>query len=251
LGRHAWAVPPDLKVIASSLAASPRVLCSELREFARKGVTMSKPIDGCSGRPTATATGPPPIAGTVTTLLRAWSDGQAGALEELLPLVEAELRRVARAYMARERRNHTLQVTALVNEAFLRVTDAAHLQWHDRTHFVGIAARLMRRVLVDHARRRAYGKRGGHVECVTLDEALVAAPPRSVDLLALDRALETFATVDPRKARVIELRFFGGLSQEETAELLQVSLETVKRDWRLAKIWLRRELRDGPVHRRP
>ena len=181
----------------------------------------------------------------VTALLRAWRDGDDGALDQLLPLVEAELRRLARGYMARERRGHTLQTTALINEAFLRLTQARDVPWHDRAHFVGIAARLMRRVLVDHARSRNYGKRGGGAQRVTLDEAVALVPQPALDLVALDRALEALAAVDERKSRVIELRFFGGLSVEETAEVLKVSTDTVKRDWRLAKLWLLREL-EGP-----
>jgi RNA polymerase sigma-70 factor (ECF subfamily) len=184
-----------------------------------------------------------PSPGAVTELLRAWSDGDEGALERLLPLVEAELRRLARGYMGRERRDHTLQVTALVNEAFLRLTDARRLRWQDRAHFLGISARLMRRVLVDHARARGYHKRGGGAQRVTLTEALVVSPEPALDLVALDRALEVLAASDGRKSRVIELRFFGGLSVEETAEVLHVSPDTVKRDWRLAKLWLLQELK--------
>jgi RNA polymerase sigma factor (TIGR02999 family) len=180
--------------------------------------------------------------GQVTELLRAWNHGDQQALEQLIPLVEVELRRVARAYMARERREHTLQPTALVNEAFLRITDAKRIRWQDRAHFLGIAARLMRRVLVDHARARGSGKRGGAVQKVSLDEALLLAPEPAVDVLALDRALEALAAVDARKGRVIELRFFGGLSVEETAEVLHVSTDTVKRDWSMAKLWLLHEL---------
>ena len=183
-----------------------------------------------------------PTPGAVTELLRAWSDGDDGALERLVPLVEAELRRLARGYMLRERREHTLQTTALVNEAFLRLTDARRVRWQDRAHFLGISARLMRRVLVDHARARGYHKRGGGAQRVTLDEALVASPDPGLDVLALDRALEALAEVDDRKSKVVELRFFGGLSVEETAEVLHVSPDTVKRDWRLAKLWLLREL---------
>jgi RNA polymerase sigma-70 factor (ECF subfamily) len=186
-----------------------------------------------------------PAPGAVTELLRAWSDGDEGALERLVPLVEAELRRLARGYMGRERRGHTLQVTALVNEAFLRLTDARRLRWQDRAHFLGISARLMRRVLVDHARARGYQKRGGGAQQVTLDDALVVSPEPAldrVDVVALDRALEALAAVDVRKSRLIELRFFGGLSVEEAADVLHVSTDTVKRDWRLAKLWLLREL---------
>ena len=185
--------------------------------------------------------------GQVTALLRAWSDGDQRALAQLLPLVEAELRRLARIYMGRERRGHTLQPTALVNEAFLRLADARGLRWQDRAHFLGISARLMRRVLVDHARAHGYQKRGGGAQRVTLHEALLASPGQSLDILALDRALEALAAVDERKSRVVELRFFGGLSVEETAEALHLSSDTIKRDWRLAKLWLLREL-EGGVH---
>jgi len=146
--------------------------------------------------------------------------------------------------MGRERRGHTLQATALVNEAFLRLTDAQRIRWQDRAHFLGISARLMRRVLVDHARAKGYRKRGGGAQRVTLHEGLVTTPDPALDVVALDRALEALAKVDARKSRIIELRFFGGLSVEETAEVLHVSPDTVKRDWRLAKLWLLREL-DG------
>ena len=180
--------------------------------------------------------------GNVTALLDAWGAGDDRALEQLLPLVEAELRRLARAYMARERRGHTLQATALVNEAFMRLTGARTVRWQDRAHFLGISARLMRRVLVDHARARGYQKRGGGAFRTTLNEALMVSPAPSVDLVALDRALEKLAEVDQRKSRVVEMRFFGGMSVEETAEALHVSEDTIKRDWRLAKLWLLREL---------
>jgi RNA polymerase sigma-70 factor (ECF subfamily) len=183
-----------------------------------------------------------PSSGAVTDLLRAWSEGDDGALDRLVPLVEAELRRLARGYLGRERRGHTLQITALVNEAFLRLTDARQVRWQDRAHFLGISARLMRRVLVDYARRRGFQKRGGGAERVTFDEGLVASPDPALDIVALDRALEALAQVDIRKSRVIELRFFGGLTVEEAAEVLNVSPDTVKRDWRLAKLWLLREL---------
>ena len=185
-------------------------------------------------------------SGSVTHLLQAWSDGDDAALEQLMPLVDVELRRLARGYMARERRDHTLQVTALVNEAFLRLVDARKLHWQDRTHFLAIAARLMRRVLVDHARSRRYGKRGGGAQRVELNDALLVTREPSLDLIALDRALDALAAADARKGRVIELRFFGGLSVEETAEVLHVSTDTVKRDWPLAKLWLLREL-EGQV----
>jgi RNA polymerase sigma-70 factor, ECF subfamily len=181
-------------------------------------------------------------SGAVTQLLQAWGAGDESALEQLIPIVDAELRRLARSYMARERRNHTLQVTALVNEAFLRLTAARELPWQDRAHFLGISARLMRRVLVDHARSRGYRKRGGGAERVTLDSALLSTPGPALDVIALDRALTALAAVDERRCQVVELRFFAGLSVEETAEALHVSTDTVKRDWRLAKLWLLREL---------
>jgi RNA polymerase sigma factor (TIGR02999 family) len=183
-----------------------------------------------------------PTPGAVTELLRAWSDGDDAALEQLIPLMEAELRRLARGYMGRERQGHTLQTTALVNEAFLRLTDARQIRWQDRAHFLGISARLMRRVLVDYARRRGFYKRGGGAQRVTLHEALVTASDPALDVVALDRALEALEKADARKSRIVELRFFGGLSVEETAEVLKVSTDTVKRDWRLAKLWLLREL---------
>src|SRR5262245_13614629 len=189
-----------------------------------------------------------PSPPAVTELLRAWSGGDEAALEQLLPLVQAELRRLARGYMARERGGHTLQPTALVNEAFLRLIDARRVRWQDRAHFLGIAARLMRRVLVDHARSRGYQKRGGGAARVTLTEglAVVSGPALDLDLLALDRALEGLAVADARKAKVIDLRFFGGLSVEETAEVLHLSTDTIKRDWRLGKLWLLRTLEGEP-----
>ena len=178
----------------------------------------------------------------VTELLRAWSGGDDEAFEQLMPLVEAELRRLARTYMRRERREHTLQTTALMNEAFLRLTDARTVHWQDRAHFLALSARLMRRILVDHARHRGYQKRGGDAHRVTLHDGLAMSADPALDVVALDRALDALAKVDVRKSQTIELRFFGGLSVEETAEVLHVSPETVKRDWRLAKLWLLREL---------
>lgn len=185
-----------------------------------------------------------------TQLLRAWNDGDEAALNELVPLVEQELHRLARAYMGRERQGHTLQATALVNEVFLRLAEGTTPEWRNRAHFVGIAARLMRRVLVDHARSRGYLKRGGGARRVPLDDATPIAPEMELDLLAVDRALEALAKADPRKSQVVELRFFGGLSVDETADVLGISAETVKRDWRFAKLWLAREL-DGQTPRPP
>jgi RNA polymerase sigma factor (TIGR02999 family) len=178
----------------------------------------------------------------VTGLLRAWSAGDPAAFDDLVPLVEAELHRLARSYMARERRDHTLQATALVNEAFLRLSGTAGIQWKDRAHFLGIAARLMRRVLIDHARRHAFQKRGAGVRHVSLSDVQLAAPPVDFDLLALDRALESLSRVDTRKAQVVEMRYFGGMTIQETAEALNVSTDTVKRDWQVAKLWLLRSL---------
>lgn len=181
----------------------------------------------------------------VTRLLRAWSDGDETALAQLVPLIEDELRRLARSYMARERKGHTLQATALVNEVFLRFPVAGGLRWQDRAHFIGVAARLMRRVLIDHARVRGRSKRGGGTQQVTLDEDVLTGGELSVDIIAVDRALENFAKIDPRKSQVVELRFFGGLSHEEIADVLHVSVETVKRDWRLARLWLARALHEN------
>jgi RNA polymerase sigma factor (TIGR02999 family) len=181
----------------------------------------------------------------VTGLLVAWGRGDESALDELMPIVHGELRRLARRLMRGERGNHTLQTTALVNEAYLRLVDISRVRWQDRAHFFAMSARLMRRILVDHARSRKYLKRGGMLRRVSLDEALVVSE-RGTDLVALDDALDALAAVDQRKSQVVELRFFGGLSLEETAEALQVSGETVGRDWRLAKAWLLRELsREG------
>jgi RNA polymerase sigma factor (TIGR02999 family) len=183
-----------------------------------------------------------PSTHEVTQLLVAWSAGDEAALEKLTPLVYQELRRLAKRYMARENPGHTLQPTALVNEAYLRLIEQKHVQWRNRAHFFGISAQLMRRILVDMARARQYGKRGGKARKVSLDEALVVSKERGEDLVALDDALESLAAIDPRKSRVVELRFFGGLSVEETAEVLQVSPVTVMRDWKMAKVWLHREL---------
>jgi RNA polymerase sigma-70 factor (ECF subfamily) len=178
----------------------------------------------------------------VTELLLAWSQGEQAALEKLAPLVYAELRRIAHRYMNRERRGHTLQTTELVNEAYLRLIDASQVRWQDRAHFFAISAQLMRRILVDFARSRGYIKRGGGAHRATFDEALLVSPAPGPDLVALDDALKALAVKDARKCRVVELRFFGGLSVEETAEVLKVSPETVHRDWRLAKAWLARQM---------
>jgi RNA polymerase sigma factor (TIGR02999 family) len=185
----------------------------------------------------------------VTRLLLDWGKGDQSALEQLIPLVHDELRRVARRHMARERAGHTLQATALVNEAYLRLIDIKQVQWQNRAHFFAMSARLMRRILVDFARSKKYQKRGGGAQQVTLDEALVVSAGRGDDLVALDDAITALAEVDSRKAQVVEMRFFGGLSVEETAEALHVSPDTVMRDWKLAKAWLLRELKGRDADR--
>jgi RNA polymerase sigma factor (TIGR02999 family) len=177
----------------------------------------------------------------VTGLLVAWGAGDESALDRLLPIVYGELRHVARRLMRGERGEHTLQTTALVNEAYLRLVDLSRVRWQDRAHFFAMSARLMRRILVDHARARRYDKRGGGRRTISLDEALVVAPERGADLIAIDDALKALAVVDLRKSRVVEMRFFGGLTVEETATALGVSAVTVMRDWRLARTWLLRE----------
>ena len=178
----------------------------------------------------------------VTQLLQAWSQGEDAALEQLIPLVHQELRRLARRYMFGERAGHTLQATALVNEAYVKLLGCQKVEWQNRAHFFAISAQLMRRILVDSARARGYQKRGGAIPKVTLDECLIGPKEKGKDLVALDDALQALAAVDPRKSQVVELRFFGGLSAQETATVLKVSSDTVLRDWRLAKAWLAREM---------
>ena len=180
----------------------------------------------------------------VSVLLRAWSDGDAKALDQLTPIVYDELHRLARRYLRGERRDHSLQTTALVNEAYLRLVDHTRMAWQNRAHFFAVSAQVMRRILVDHARRRNI-KRGRGMHHVSLDEATIIGGERSTDLAALDDALTVLAERDPRKAKVVEMRFFGGLSVEESAEVLGVSPVTVMRDWRTAKAWLYRELSPG------
>jgi RNA polymerase sigma-70 factor, ECF subfamily len=184
-----------------------------------------------------------PLSGVhqVTSLLLAWGQGDEHALTRLTPLVYGELRKIARKYMAQERRNHTLQPTALINEAYVRLVHMRQPSWQNRAHFFALSAQIMRRILVDFARARLYQKRGAGVRAVTLDDALLISKPGR-DLVALDDALAALATVDPRKSRVVEMRFFGGLSAEETAEVLQVSPKTVMREWQTAKVWLLKEL---------
>ncbi|QQS49383.1 MAG: sigma-70 family RNA polymerase sigma factor [Acidobacteriota bacterium] len=186
-----------------------------------------------------TTTGPQQI----TQLLLAWGEGDERALGELMPLVYDELRKVAARHLRRLRPGQTMQTTALVNEAYLRLIDSSRVRWQNRAHFFAVSAQLMRRILVDFARQRQNLKRGGGAQQVSLDEAMVIAPERGADLIALDDALTRLAELNGRQAQVVELRYFGGLSEEESAEALKVSLRTVQRDWNLARLWLYRELR--------
>ena len=183
-----------------------------------------------------------PSGHEVTRLLKAWSGGDEGALEKLTPLVYRQLHGIAQRYMAGERSGHTLQTTALVNEAYLRLVDCEKVNWQDRAHFFAVSAQLMRRILIDFARSRGYLKRGGAVAHISLDEAPSVCKEPDVNLVALDDALKALSAIDERKSRVVELKFFGGLNVEEAAEVLGISSDTVIRDWRLAKIWLLREL---------
>jgi RNA polymerase sigma factor (TIGR02999 family) len=182
------------------------------------------------------------VSENVTELLMEWRGGDQSALDRLLPLVYADLRKMARRCLQGERRDHTMQTTGLVHEAYLRLVQSNRVQWRDRAHFFALTAQLMRRVLVDEARKRAVNKRGGGMTRVALDDVLVAVAEPSVDVLALDEALNSLATVSPRKAQVVEMRFFGGLTIEETAAVLDVSTDIVKREWRTAKLWLARAL---------
>lgn len=178
----------------------------------------------------------------VTQLLKAWGQGDDGALGRLIPLVQNELHRLARRYMSREQPDHTLQTTALVNEVYLRLVDMPQMSWQDRAHFFAISARMMRRILTDFARSRNYQKRGGTALHVSFDEALAVSQEQDAKIVAIDDALSQLAALDSRKSQVVELRFFGGLSELEIAEVLKVSPETVRRDWRFAKSWLHRVL---------
>lgn len=187
-----------------------------------------------------------PSSHELTAALQAWTAGDASALEKLTPLVDAELRRLARACLARERADHTLQTTALINEAWLRLIDWKRVSWQDRAHFFGVSARLMRYILVDFARTRKQQKRGGGAQHVPLDEAVAVAADRSDDLVALDDALQTLARYDRRKCRIVELRFFGGMTVEETAEVMRLSPITIIREWNKAKAWLYQELNPEP-----
>ena len=186
--------------------------------------------------------GSEPASREVTMLLQAWGGGDKTALDRLTPMVYRELRRIAGRMMAAERPNHTLQATALVNEAYVRMVDTRQVKWQDRAHFFALCARAMREILIDHARARGSAKRGGGEVAIQLDEALAADPSPEANLLELDAALKRLAEIDPRKSQVVELRFFGGLNLEETAEALNVSTKTVQRDWDMARGWLYREL---------
>jgi RNA polymerase sigma factor (TIGR02999 family) len=189
-----------------------------------------------------------PAPESVTRLLIDWQNGSEQALEQLMPLVYAELKAIAGRHFAREASNHTLQSTALVHEAYLRLMGQQRMRWQNRAHFFGIAAQMMRRILVDHARHQHRAKRGGVSQTLSLDEAMAASEPApDVDLLALDEALTSLARLDPRGARIVELRFFSGLTIEETAEVMAVSSGTIKREWNSARAWLYREMRQPPA----
>jgi RNA polymerase sigma factor (TIGR02999 family) len=187
------------------------------------------------GRPLATVTQ------EITTLLLSWSNGDQAALDQLIPLVYPELRRLARNYMNREKEGHTLQTSALINEAYLRLVDQQHLGWQNRAHFFAVSAQIMRRILIDHARTYRYQKRGGGAVRVSLDDVAAVNDPAS-DFMALDEALTRLAEIDTRKSQIVELRFFGGLTVEETAEVIKLAPITVMREWRAARAWLHREL---------
>jgi RNA polymerase sigma factor (TIGR02999 family) len=186
-----------------------------------------------------------PSAQNVTEMLRDWRNGDQEALEQLIPVVYDELHRQAARYLRREHPGHTLQTTALIHEAYLRLIKQQNIEWQNRAHFYAIAARLMRQILVDHARRRQATKRGGSDIKVPLEEAMVISPGENVDLVALDEALTRLAAIDPQQSRIVELRYFSGLSVEETAEVLGVSSRTVKRDWNVAKAWLRQQISES------
>src|SRR5215468_6894914 len=189
-----------------------------------------------------------PSSSDVTALLRAWGQGDEEALPRLMPLVYDQLHAAARRHMAGERAGHTLQTTALIHETYLRLIDIRQIEWQDRAHFLAVCAQLMRRILIDFARSRGYQKRGGAAHHVNFDEALVVTAQPDFNLVALDDALNRLAKMDERKSKVVELRFFGGLDVKETAEVMKVSPDTVMRDWKMAKVWLLRELRGGADH---
>ena len=178
----------------------------------------------------------------ITQLLAEWREGNQSALDELYPLVYDELHRLARRYMSRERKGHTLQTTALINEAYVRLVDQKNVHWANRSHFFAISAQIMRRILIDHARRHAYAKRGGGAQQVSLEEAAIVTPDASAEMLRLDEALKSLAEMDSRRSQVVELRYFGGLNNEEIAGVLNVSENTVTRDWNMARAWLYQQL---------
>ena len=184
----------------------------------------------------------------ITQLLAEWSDGNQSALDDLYPLVYDELHRLARRYMSRERKGHTLQTTALINEAYVRLVDQKNVHWANRSHFFAISAQIMRRILIDHARRHAYAKRGGGAQQVSLDEAAAVASGIGSEMIRLDEALKTLAEMDPRRSQVVELRYFGGLNNEEIAGVLHVSENTVTRDWNMARAWLYQQLTESATN---
>jgi RNA polymerase sigma factor (TIGR02999 family) len=190
-----------------------------------------------------------PISQQVTKLLSAWRGGDELAQDELFEMLYADLHRLAHGYMANERPGHTLQTTALINEAYIRLIDITRIQWQDRGHFFAVAAQVMRRILVDSARGHQYQKRGGGAAMVSFDEALLVTERYGADLVLLDDALTALASVDPRKSQIVELRFFGGLSLEETSDALGISTDTVGREWKMAKVWLLREIKRQPGNR--
>ncbi len=191
---------------------------------------------------------PPRQEHEITQLLVAWREGNQAALDELYPLVYDELHRLARRYMSRERKGHTLQTTALINEAYVRLVDQRNVQWANRSHFFAISAQIMRRILIDHARRHSYAKRGGGARQVSLDETATMAQGDFSEFLRLDEALKSLAQLDPRRSQVVELRYFGGLNNEEIAGVLNISENTVIRDWNMARAWLYRQLSGSPAN---
>ena len=186
-----------------------------------------------------------PARHQITELLAEWREGNQSALDELYPLVYDELHRLARRYMSRERKDHTLQTTALINEAYVRMVDQKNVNWANRSHFFAISAQIMRRILIDHARRNAYAKRGGGAQQVSLEEVAALVPEQGRELMRLDEALKSLAEQDPRRSQVVELRYFGGLNNEEIAGVLQVSENTVTRDWNMARAWLYQQLSEN------
>jgi RNA polymerase sigma factor (TIGR02999 family) len=242
---------PTCMVIARLLLSRKREIGAEtgsclypMQNVRRTGVRCTCGQNaGVSGETTIYHVSATEQTSNVTGLLREWGDGDQGALDRLIPLVHQELHQIARRCMAGERAGHSLQATALVNEAYVRLVDGKAVTWQGRAHFIAVSARVMRHILVDHARARRYQKRGGDDVRVPLDEALIVAREPALDFVALDEALQALSKFDERKSRVIEMRFFGGLSVEETATVLKVSPSTVMGDWRLAKAWLKREMR--------